>query len=94
MLVKTISAGERLMEDALQARMCRMRAEIAEENPTPLEILRTERVVAGWLLVGVLEGLIAAQYRRDLKNRRLGPGFLSQSLLGAWSSWSAPRATP
>ena len=26
----------------------------------------------------VLEGLIAAQYRRDLKNRRLGPGFLIQ----------------
>jgi hypothetical protein len=47
--------------------------------------------VAGWLLVEVLEGLIAAQYRRDLKNRRLGPGFLIQSLLGAWSSWSAPR---
>jgi hypothetical protein len=38
MLVKTISAGERLMEAALQARMCRMRAEIADENPTLLEV--------------------------------------------------------
>jgi hypothetical protein len=28
--------------------------------------------------VEVLEGLIAAQFRRDLKDRRLGPGFLIQ----------------
>jgi hypothetical protein len=37
-------------------------------------------VVAGWLLVEVLEGLIAAQYRRDLTDRGLGPGFLIQQL--------------
>ncbi len=55
------------------------RAFTAEESiPTPLEVLLTEHVVAGWLLVEVLEGLIAAQHRRDLKNRRLGPGFLIQ----------------
>jgi hypothetical protein len=61
MLVKTISAGKPLMEEALQERMHQMRLEIAGENPTPLEVLLTERVVAGWLLVETLEGLIAAQ---------------------------------
>src|SRR5215203_4950322 len=67
MLVKTISSGKPLMEEALQERMHQMRSEIAGENPTPLEVLLTERVVAGWLLVEVLEGLIAAQYQRDVK---------------------------
>ena len=67
MLVKTISAREPLMEEALQERMHQMRSEIAGETPTPLELLLTERVVAGWLLVEVLEGLIAAQYQRDVK---------------------------
>ena len=33
MLVKTISAGEPLMEEALQERMHQMRSEIAGENP-------------------------------------------------------------
>jgi hypothetical protein len=65
MLIKTISAGEPLMQEAIQERMQQMRAEIAGENPTPLELLLTERVVAGWLFVEVLEGLISAQYYRD-----------------------------
>ena len=78
MLVKTISAGEPLMEEALQERMHQMRSEIAGENPTPLEVLLTERVVAGWLLVEVLEGLIAAQYQRDIKAHRVAPTYVIQ----------------
>ncbi len=78
MLVKTISAGEPLMEEALRERMHQMRAEIAGENPTPLEVLLTERVVAGWLLVEVLEGLIAAQYQREVKAHRVAPAYLIQ----------------
>jgi hypothetical protein len=80
MLVKTISAGEPLMEEALQERMHQMRTEIASENPTPLEVLLTERVVAGWLLVEVLEGLIAAQYQRDVdvKAHRVPPTHVIQ----------------
>ena len=35
MLVKTISAGDTLMQEALVARTEHMRAEIAGENPTP-----------------------------------------------------------
>jgi hypothetical protein len=78
MLVKTISAGEPLMEEALLERMHQMRSEVAGENPTPLEVLLTERVVAGWLLVEVLEGLIAAQYRRDVKAHRVPPTYVIQ----------------
>ena len=78
MLVKTISAGKPLMEEALEERMYQMRAEIAGENPTPLEVLLTERVVAGWLLVEVLEGLIAAQYQRDVTAHRVAPTYVIQ----------------
>jgi hypothetical protein len=78
MLVKTISAGKPLMEEALQERTHQMRSEIAGENPTPLEVLLTERVVAGWLLVEVLEGLIAAQYQRDVTAHRVPPAHVIQ----------------
>ena len=78
MLVKTISAGKPLMEEALEERMDQMRSEIAGEHPTPLEQLLTQRVVAGWLLVEVLEGLIAAQYQRDVKVHRVPPAHIIQ----------------
>jgi hypothetical protein len=55
-----------------------MRAEIAGDNPTPLEQLLTERVVAGWLLVEVLEALVTAQYHRGTKAGRVGPGYVLQ----------------
>ena len=78
MLVKTISAGEPLMQETLKARLDHMRGEIAGEHPTPLERVLAERVVAGWLLVEVLEALIAAQYGRDVKGRRVGPDYILQ----------------
>jgi hypothetical protein len=78
MLVKTISAGDTLMQEALQVRTEHMRAEIAGEKPTPLELLLTERVVAGWLLVEVLEALIAGQYRRGVEGPRVGPDYIVQ----------------
>jgi hypothetical protein len=74
MLVRTVPAGEPLMQEALAERMRRMRAEIAGESPTPLEALLAERMVAGWLLVEVPAGFVAAQYRRDAKSAR-GPGL-------------------
>jgi len=79
MLTKTISASEPLMEEALEARLALMREEVAGENPTPLEVLLTERVVAGWLLVEVLEGLISAQfYKRAPKGSRVPPSYTLQ----------------
>ena len=60
MLIKTIAGGEPLMQEALRVRLRDMRSEIAGDNPTGLEAMLVDRVVAGWLLVEVLEALIAA----------------------------------
>ena len=64
-LAETIAAGEPLMEEALVARLELMRAEVAGENPTPLEVLLTERIVSAWLVVEVLEALMNAQLKRS-----------------------------
>jgi hypothetical protein len=65
LLIQTASGGEALTEDALSGRLDMMRAEIAGDNPTPLETLLTERVVACWLLVELFERLMAAQLWKD-----------------------------
>jgi hypothetical protein len=79
MLANTISAGQPLMREAIQERMRQMRSEIAGESPMPLEVMLTERVVAGWLLVEVLEALISAQYHRHTdKTARVPPGYIAQ----------------
>lgn len=78
MLVRTVAAGDPLTEEALYARLDRMRAEIAGENPTPLEALLTERVVSLWMLTALLEALISAQYQRDFESKRLSPSYIFQ----------------
>ena len=56
-----------------------MRAEIAGENPTSLEVLLTERVVSLWMLTTLLEVLIATQYRRNAGGpERLSPSYITQ----------------
>ena len=57
-----------------------MRAEIAGENPTPLEAVLTERVVSLWMLTTLLEVLIATQYRRNVGDgpERLSPSYIIQ----------------
>ncbi len=61
LLIQTISAGSPLKEEALKVRLSHMRAEVAGVNPTPLEVLLTERVVASWLLAEILAALISIQ---------------------------------
>jgi hypothetical protein len=79
MLVKTISGADPLMEEALYVRLRDMRKEIAGDNPTPLEAMLADRVVAGWLLVEVLEALISAQYSRHIGDgKRASPSYLLQ----------------
>lgn len=80
MMVKTVSAGEPLMEEALTVRLERMRAEIAGETPTMLEALLAERVVACWLLVELLEALVGAQLSPDNKDRRVPMSFLKHAI--------------
>jgi hypothetical protein len=79
MLVKTISGGDPLMQEALEVRLRDMRQEIAGDSPTPLEAMLADRVVAGWLLVEVLEALISAQYSRHVGDgKRASPTYLMQ----------------
>jgi len=57
-----------------------MRAEIAGEDPTSLEVLLTERVVSLRMLTTLLEVLIATQYRRNVGDgpERLSPSYIIQ----------------
>ena len=69
MLIGTTAGGDPLTEYALSGRLDMMREEIAGENPTPLEVLLTERVVACWILVETFEVLMTAQLALDGKHR-------------------------
>ena len=62
-LAETIAGGEPLREEAIVTRLDLMCVEVAGENPTPLEVLLTERIVSSWLVVEVLEGLMNAQLK-------------------------------
>jgi len=50
-----------------------MRAEIAGENPTPLERLLTERIVSQWLLVETLDALVSVQLCPELPPEKCAP---------------------
>jgi hypothetical protein len=79
-LIKTI-ARDPLTEEALVARLDLMRAEVAGPDPSPLEVLLTERICSLWLLIEVLECLVSAQLSSDLpKEQRTGMSFLRDIL--------------
>ncbi len=75
-LVETMAAGEPLMEEAVLRRLDLMRAEVAGEDPSPLEVLLTERIVSVWLVVEVLEALLNAQLKRGEGAPRTPPSYL------------------
>jgi hypothetical protein len=77
LLIQNISAGSALKEEALEVRLSHMRAEVAGANPTPLEVLLTERVVASWLLVEILEALVSLELTRGVQ-KRVPPSYLFQ----------------
>ena len=79
-LAHTAAGGDPLTDEALRAKLDLMRAEIAGEDPTPLELLLTERVVSLWMLTSLLEALIATQYRRVVEDpsERLSPSYVLQ----------------
>jgi hypothetical protein len=60
-LIKTASANDPLTEEALLARVELMYADVAGPNPSALEVLLTERICSLWVLIEVLELLMAAQ---------------------------------
>lgn len=80
MLARAASGGDLLVEEALYAKLDTMRQEIAGENPTPLEVLLTERIVSLWMLTALLEVLIAVQYQRGaaVDGKRVSPSYIIQ----------------
>jgi hypothetical protein len=79
-LALTAAGGDPLVEEALYAKLDAMRVEIAGENPTPLEVLLTERVVSLWMFTTLLEVLITAQYQKRLGDggERSSPSYIIQ----------------
>jgi hypothetical protein len=79
-LARTAAGGDPLTEEALYAKLDAMRAEIAGEDPTSLEVLLTERVVSLWMLTTLLESLLAIQYRRNVDDgfERSSPSYILQ----------------
>ncbi len=75
-LIKTASAGEPLAEEALVARLNLMRREIGGPDPTPLEVLLIERVVSCWILLELLELLLAAQLTLADESKKLPHSIL------------------
>ncbi len=72
-LVETASGGDPLTEEALLGRLDMMREEIAGKDPTPLEVLLTERVVSCWLLVELFDALMSSQLWKETPTERLMP---------------------
>jgi hypothetical protein len=79
-LAHTAAGGDPLVEEALYAKLDAMRAEIAGEDPTPLEVLLTERVVSLWMLTALLEVLVSAQYQKNFSDgaERSSPSYIIQ----------------
>jgi hypothetical protein len=54
-----------------------MKAEIAGEEPTPLEALLVERIVSCWMLTTLFEVQMSAQFIRG-QTHRVAPAYLLQ----------------
>jgi hypothetical protein len=75
LLAKRSSGGSPLVQEAISERARRMALELAGENPTPLEVLLSERVASLWVLVELQEALLAAWY---YKAKATSPAFVLQ----------------
>ena len=66
-LINKISKDKDLAtRETLSRQFAAMRAEIAGENPSPLERLLAERVVATWLQIQLFEGLYALSMSKSM----------------------------
>jgi hypothetical protein len=66
-----------LVREAVVEQARRMALEIAGENPTPLEVLLSERIASLWVLTETQEALLSATYRRG-QEKPVGPAFVIQ----------------
>jgi hypothetical protein len=76
-LAKTASGGNPLVWEAIVERARLMAVELVGENPTPLEVLLSERVASLWVLVELQEALNVAWYRGE-KTGKTSPAFMLQ----------------
>jgi len=60
-LIKLVAANDPLTEEALVARLDLMGVQVGGPEPSPLEILLTERICSLWILIEALELLMSAQ---------------------------------
>jgi hypothetical protein len=75
LLAERSSGGNPLRKEAITERAGRMALELAGENPTPLEVLLSERVASLWVLVELQEALLAVWY---YKAKATSPAFVLQ----------------
>lgn len=80
------AAGDVLLQEALPMRLEAMRREIAGEDPTPLELLLSERIVALWALVEHVDTLWAVQLDISEENKPHRVSF-SPALYGWLTRW-------
>lgn len=73
LVIPTAAGKDPLMEEALVARLDLMRADIAGQDASPLELLLTERIVSCWLLVETLDALVSVQLGPHLKAEQRAP---------------------
>src|SRR5215218_6191400 len=72
-LIQTVAANDPLTEEALVARLEQMRAKVAGPEPSPPEVLLTERICSLWLLIEVLEMLVSVQLSAALPPEQRSP---------------------
>jgi len=77
LLAKTASGGNKLVQEAIVERSRLVALELAGENPTPLEVLLSERVASLWVLVELQEALSSAWYSGQTKGKT-SPAFMLQ----------------
>jgi hypothetical protein len=65
-----------LIEEAIVESAERLAAELAGENPTPLEVLLSERIASLWVLVELQEALLASWYGGHTNS--VSPSYLLQ----------------
>ena len=76
MVATTASGGSPLAEEAIVEGAERLALEIAGENPTPLEVLLSERIASLWVLVELQEALLSAWYGKQ--SNGTSPAYLLQ----------------
>jgi len=75
-LAKTASGKDPLVEEAFVRRAEMLAVEAAGDNPSPLEVLLSERIASLWALTELQEALISAYYGGSGKN--VPPSYLRE----------------